>query len=652
MKMLFFIIVSLILFFSLTFSVVVYQIDAGDNGNSTPEKSNTEEESKNKPINPTERDEIIKELNYMYNALTTKWSRIDSKTLADLRGVWGTDSNNVYAVGYDHAKGQGVILHFDGTIWSKMDGGADNLLHAVWGAPARPDDRSGGDANNIYAVGYSPYDIALLKYDGVKWEPLVKRIGPVFLHGIGGINTDNILVIGYTQGGGWCIVKLDEGKLNPIRLPEVKHSILRGIWSVDKEFFIVGSYGVIIHYDGTDCQVMNSNTTKTLQGIWGTSKNNIYAVGEEGTILHFDGKSWTSMKSNTTAFLNGIWGKSAAEIYAVGQNGTILQYDGTQWQNSPPVTNAFLQAIWGDKTNGKIFIVGTDGTILVYSPAGKTTSFSPKKDPTPSNEITLTLFKDAIIPPQGVITKSAEVEFPAGKWGKIELSVELIAINDAWDRIFTMSVSHADGDVEIDRSMTDWGYSYAYTRDVTPYGGLFKGKRKVTATLSGLSSGWRLNAKLRFYPGTPAENPFEIVPLWNWMIMEKNPQATPPINTSAISKKVKIPAGCSSGEIVLFATGHSPEGRGAEEFGPPRDINIKYDGQIIKTVKPWRENPTDAHGTKFPRSGWMPKDKVDHFVIKIPESLIKSGEHEVVLEIPEVTRYWVVSAALVLYNKK
>jgi hypothetical protein len=397
---------------------------------------------------------------------------------------------------------------------------------------------------------------------------------------------------------------------------------------------------------------MKSGTNNTLQGIWGTDAKNIYAVGEEGTILHFDGKSWTSMKSNTTAFLSGIWGKNNKEIYAVGQNGTILRYDGTKWQGMTTGSTAFLQSIWGDKTSGEIFTVGVDGTILAYSPARKFTAFSPPKESTPSKEITISLFKDAIIPPHSYgATKTAEVEFPAGNWSKIELAVEIVAINDAWDRIFTMSVSHSGGDVEIDRSMTDWGYSYAYTRDVTPYGGLFKGKRKITANLGGLTCGWRLNAKLIFYPGTPAETPFDIIPLWNWTTMEKNPEAKPPVDTSVITKKIKIPEGCSSGEVVLFATGHSPTGSGAEEFGPTRDINIKYDGQVVETVRPWRDNATDAHGTTFPRSGWMPKDKVDHFVIKLTESPLKDGEHEVTIEIPGVQRYWVVSAALVLYKK-
>jgi hypothetical protein len=47
----------------------------------------------------------------------------------------------------------------------------------------------------------------------------------------------------------------------------------------------------------------------------------------------------------------------------------------------------------------------------------------------------------------------------------------------------------------------------------------------------------------------------------------------------------------------------------------------------------------------------MPKDKVEHFVIKLPESPLKSGEAEVGIEIPDVERYWIVSAALVLYKK-
>lgn len=139
---------------------------------------------------------------------TPAWIQMESGTSADLRGIWGTSSSNIYAVGYDHPKTQGVILHFDGTRWSTMEGGGDNLLHAVWGT----------DENNIYAVGYRPYDVAFLKCDGKAWRRFFPHQAVIFLHGVWGSEKENLYAVGYNQGSGWTIIKWNGTRFEPVKL--------------------------------------------------------------------------------------------------------------------------------------------------------------------------------------------------------------------------------------------------------------------------------------------------------------------------------------------------------------------------------------------------------------------------------------------------
>ena len=40
---------------------------------------------------------------------------------------------------------------------------------------------------------------------------------------------------------------------------------------------------------------------------------------------------WVQMDSGTTNDLNGVWGTSADNVYAVGYGNTVLHYDGTSW---------------------------------------------------------------------------------------------------------------------------------------------------------------------------------------------------------------------------------------------------------------------------------------------------------------------------------
>ena len=60
-----------------------------------------------------------------------------------LNDAWGTDANNVWAVGWN-----GTILKWNGSVWSPQSSGTTDILHSVWGT----------DANNVWAVGGQRHD--------------------------------------------------------------------------------------------------------------------------------------------------------------------------------------------------------------------------------------------------------------------------------------------------------------------------------------------------------------------------------------------------------------------------------------------------------------------------------------------------------------
>ena len=92
-------------------------------------------------------------------------------------------------------------------------------------------------------------------------------------------------------------------------------------------------------------------TTNTLNGVWGSSPNNVFAVGYSGTILHFDGAVWSEMSSGTSNTLKDIWGSSEDDVYAVGANGTILHYDGSNWAPMTSGTYYHFEGVWGSSAN-------------------------------------------------------------------------------------------------------------------------------------------------------------------------------------------------------------------------------------------------------------------------------------------------------------
>jgi hypothetical protein len=147
-----------------------------------------------------------------------------------------------------------------------------------------------------------------------------------------------------------------------------------GLWgSAWNDVFAVGEDGLILHYDGTAWQSMDSGTELTIKGVWGLSGSDVFAVGDEGLILHYDGHSWSPVASPwTEGSLLGIWGLSADDLYAVGESGTILHFNGSSWTaySSGTATDATGRStdfvcVWGSSAED-VWVGSFDGTMPHY----------------------------------------------------------------------------------------------------------------------------------------------------------------------------------------------------------------------------------------------------------------------------------------------
>ncbi len=163
---------------------------------------------------------------------------------------------------------------------------------------------SGTSAENVYVVGTDAGDgngSLLLNYDGSAWRR---------------INTG-------TTGNLWWISAVP----------------------IDGDFYLSGENGLILRFD-PETETFEEFVTpdnQTIFGIWGFSRNDIWAVGGllsdqqfGGTIWHYDGTAW-SVADLSEQFPEGyatvfkIWGRSPSKVYAVGAAALVLEFDGTTW---------------------------------------------------------------------------------------------------------------------------------------------------------------------------------------------------------------------------------------------------------------------------------------------------------------------------------
>ena len=253
------------------------------------------------------------------------WSIMESGTTVNLRGVWGSDPQSVFAVGLTNAEdNEYEILHFDGQDWRAMVNNTNVAAVAVWGTAA----------DDVYAVGGE----GILHYDGVDWTVVFEyEVGYLGLTDVWGVAPDDIYAVGlggvfHFDGSAWN--KVDAG-LDRFSLDSVWASSSDDVYGIDRY--------TVYHFDGTSWSKMTSlhedgwapidlGIDGSLQKIRGIDADNVYVVNWYGEIAYYNGDSWQPMETpERTRQLYGIAGSQPDNLFVVGVAGQVLHYDGATW---------------------------------------------------------------------------------------------------------------------------------------------------------------------------------------------------------------------------------------------------------------------------------------------------------------------------------
>lgn len=272
---------------------------------------------------------------------------------ADWNGVWGSASDDVFAVGE-----LGRILHYDGNAWSRMPDVDEAELMAVWGS----------GPTDVYAVGHVTGTNwrSISYYDGNDWgfQPTGRPTGWFgTFRGVWGMSDGVIVAVG---DGGLIIHHKDNAWSHTYT--DNRRQLLAVWGSAAEDIYAVGARGELVHYDGQGWSSVESGVDAVLTGIWGTSGNDIYVVGHDythGIILHWDGHEWQSLNLTAPHPQYAVWGNGAGNVFAVGDNGMVLHSDGNNWTTLATPTTECLTSVWGS-SGTDVFAVGTRGTILHF----------------------------------------------------------------------------------------------------------------------------------------------------------------------------------------------------------------------------------------------------------------------------------------------
>lgn len=210
---------------------------------------------------------------------------------------------------------------------------------------------------------------------GPAWQSVYSAtdLGGAVLSAWGSSPEDVYLVGGPLGNGGTAVVahygKAGWKKLNPGG--EDSYWWVTGTGAND--LWMVGEKGRITHYDGGAFVEHQRPTTATLWGVWAASPNDVWAVGgtpggglgaPNDLVFHWDGASWSQVPLPAPAgkSLNKVWGTSSQDLYAVGEAGAIWHKKGDTWVNEgdPPLAQGNLLTVYGCSATDVYAVGGSD----------------------------------------------------------------------------------------------------------------------------------------------------------------------------------------------------------------------------------------------------------------------------------------------------
>lgn len=246
----------------------------------------------------------------VYNG--SAWSKLTVDPTIHILDLWGVSPTDLYAVGLRQPifpLSQGLILHYDGQSWRVIHTDSDNNFWNIWGSS--PTDIFVTATRS--ATGSGP-DGQILHYDGAQWSatPLTGISDYQTFKDLWGSAANDVYAVVSCASGTQPLPCSEQGRPVLYHFDGQSWAAVPAVTELLRAYVLTVA-GAMPIYSGAFA-------------IWGNSQGNRFLLGSRGLILHYDGNQWQVLPNGYGATgLYAISGDSQG-LVAVGQDGLILRY--------------------------------------------------------------------------------------------------------------------------------------------------------------------------------------------------------------------------------------------------------------------------------------------------------------------------------------
>ena len=260
----------------------------------------------------------------------------DSGVSANLRGGWGSDPGNVWAVGEG-----GTLLHKDGAKWQSLATDTSVTLESVIGT-----------AEGVFAVGGSS---TVLRWDGTALGRETTSCA-ASLFGIAASGMDLISV-----GEGYCMTRRSAGVWGAMPSlstpPTDKSGYFSVVGSNGNNTWVSGRPGNIYRFDGNAWSQFELKTMEVARSLFALPSGELWIGGTD--LYKLTSSLPTRINARPQEAIYSLSAATAGTLWAVGFQGTVLRRSGTTWE---PIRSEATSSLYGvfSPSEEQAYVIGFD----------------------------------------------------------------------------------------------------------------------------------------------------------------------------------------------------------------------------------------------------------------------------------------------------